>query len=111
MRTEVVRVEIEPLRVTIEPARNFGQLDHRGGVRFRAVGERGIDFLELAQELLRLGETLQNRVVALGKLPRNCRREFDQTLAVTGQPIARVDFLLLVRLKLRSADFVHLVAK
>ncbi len=66
---ELLRIEIELLRVTIEGARDFRQLDHRRRVRRRTFRQVRIDLLQLAQEPLGFRELIEDRVVRLGELP------------------------------------------
>ena len=78
-------------------------------MRCGTVRQGRIDLLQLAQEPLRFGELIEDRVVRLRKLPGNGSRQFDQSPAVAGQPITSMDLLFLVRLEFRRGDLLHLV--
>ncbi len=108
---ELGGIEIEILRVPIECARDFGQLDHGRGVRPRTFRQAGIDLFQLAQEALRFRELVQDGVVDFGKLPRNRGCKLDQAPAVARPAIAVVNLFFLVRLEPGRADFLDLVAE
>ena len=109
---ELLWIQIHPLGITGERARQFLQLDDRRFVgRKKPGGTRGVEPRHFAEHATRLRQARENGRLALVQFRGGPRGKFDQPLAVRSEPIASGNFHVFVGLGIRVANLAHLVTQ